>query len=154
MKSICSADHIIGYNESAIAKGEKNDCVVRAVASTFGLKYDTSHKFVAEEFGREPRKGTFRTATKLSSMNNILGTYYEIIPKENLLYPGSDRHQKKGKGPVNVPLRLFLERFPKGKYLVIVKHHAFSVIDGVVIGNNNDGERLKAKILFALKVKE
>jgi hypothetical protein len=154
MKSICSADHIIGYNESAIAKGEKNDCVVRAVASTFGLKYDVAHKFVANEFFRQPRKGTFGTSIRLSSRNNILGIKYQLVHKENLLYPGSDIHQKKGKGPVNIPLRLFLERFPKGKYLVIVKRHAFSIIDGTVIGNGNDGNRLKAKILFALKVEE
>jgi hypothetical protein len=70
MKSICSANHIIGYNESAIAKGENNDCVVRAIAS-FELKYDVAHKFVAEEFGRKPRKGTFATSLKLKARNNI-----------------------------------------------------------------------------------
>lgn len=154
MKSIKSSDHIVGYNESTIAKGEKNDCVVRAVASTFGLKYDVAHKFVANEFGREPRKGTFGTSIKLSSRNNILGIKYQLVHKENLLYPGSDIHQKKGGKPVNIPLRLFLERFPKGKYLVIVKCHAFSIIDGTVIGNDNDGNRLKAKILFAIKVED
>jgi len=154
MKSICSADHIIGYNESVIAKSEKNDCVVRAVASTFNLKYDMAHKFIADEFGRQPRKGTFGTAIKLSNRDNILGVKYKIIPKQDLKYPGSDIHQKKGKEPVNIPLRLFLERFPKGKYLVIKKGHAFSIIDGVVIGNSNDGDRLKTKILFALKVEE
>ena len=154
MKSIKSADHIIGYNESVIAKGERNDCVVRAVASTFGLKYDVAHKFVANEFGREPRKGTFGTTLKLSARDNILGVKYKLVHKENILYPGSDIHQKKGGKPVNVPLRLFLERFPKGRYLVIVKGHAFSIIDGVVIGNDSDGSRLKAKILFAIKVED
>jgi hypothetical protein len=155
MKSICSADHIIGYNESITAKGERNDCVVRAMASTFGLSYDVAHKFVADEFEREPRKGTFGTAVKLKSrIHNVMGIKYQIINRENLLYPGSDIHQKKNGKPVNIPLRLFLERFPKGKYLVIKKGHAFSIIDGVVIGNANEGERLKTKILFALKVEE
>jgi len=155
MKSICSADHIIGYNESTIAKGENNDCVVRAIASTFGLEYDIAHKFVADKFGRQPRKGTFNTALKFRSLiDNVKGIPYSIIPKENLMYPGSDIHQKKGGSPVNIPLRLFLERFPKGKYLVIKKGHAFSVIDGVVIGNSDDGNKFKVKILFALKVEE
>jgi hypothetical protein len=155
MKSICSADHIIGYNESTIAKGERNDCVVRAMASTFGLSYDYAHKFVADEFEREPRKGTFGTARKLKCrVHDVMGIKYKIIPTADLLYPGSDIHQKKGGKPVNIPLRLFLERFPKGKYFVIKKGHAFSVIDGVVIGNVGEGERLKSKILFALKVEE
>jgi hypothetical protein len=154
MKSICSADHIIGYNESVTAKSERNDCVVRAVASTFGLKYDTAHKFVAEEFDRQPRKGTFRTAVKLSNRDNILGTKYKIIPKQDLKYPGSARHQMNGGGPTAITLNIFLEKYPKGKYLVIKKRHAFSIIDGVVIGNSSDGSRLRAKILFALKVEE
>jgi hypothetical protein len=154
MKSICSADHIIGYNESAIAKGERNDCVVRAIASTFKLEYNIAHKFVADEFSRQPRKGTFGTAIKLRTRDNILGTKYKTIPKEDLLYPGSARHQMNGGKPTEITLNIFLERFPKGRYLVIVKRHAFSVIDGVVIGNLNDGERLRAKILFVIKVEE
>jgi hypothetical protein len=154
MKSICSADHIIGYNESATAKGETNDCVVRAIASTFGLKYDESHKFVSDEFGRQPRKGTFGTSIKLSNRDNILGTKYKIIPKQDLKYPGSARHQMNGGGPTAITLSRFLEKNPKGKYLIIVKQHAFSIINGVVIGNSNDGSRLRAKILFALKVEE
>ena len=153
-KSICSADHIIGYNESVTAKSERNDCVVRAVASTFGLKYDTAHKFVAEEFSRQPRKGTFATTRKLSNRNNILGTKYKIIPKPDLKYPGSSRHQMNGGKPTEITLSIFLEKYPKGKYLIIVKRHAFSIIDGVVIGNSNDGSRLRAKIQFALKVEE
>ena len=154
MKSICSADHIIGYNESATAKGETNDCVVRAIASTFGLKYDESHKFVASEFGRQPHKGTFATSYRLSYRDNILGIKYKIIPKQDLKYPGSARHQMNGGGPTAITLSRFLEKNPKGKYLIIVKQHAFSIINGVVIGNSNDGSRLRAKILFALKVEE
>jgi hypothetical protein len=154
MKSICSADHIIGYNESAIAKGERNDCVVRAVASTFGLEYNIAHRFVAEEFGRKPRKGTFNTAIKLSSLTNIKGIPYSVIPKANLTYPGSARHQKNGGKPTNITLSMFIEKYPKGKYLVIKKGHAFSVIDGVVVGNKSDGNHLRVKIYFAIKVEE
>jgi hypothetical protein len=154
MKNICSADHIIGYNESAIAKGERNDCVVRAVASTFGLEYNIAHRFVAEEFGRKPRKGTFNTAIKLSSLNNIKGIPYSVIPKANLTYPGSARHQKNGGKPTNITLSMFIEKYPKGKYLVIKKGHAFSVIDGVVVGNKSDGNHLRVKIYFAIKVEE
>jgi hypothetical protein len=154
MKSIYSADHIIGYNESVTAKGERNDCVVRAIASTFSLKYDVAHKFVSDEFGRQPRKGTFGTSIKLSNRDNILGTKYKIIPKQDLKYPGSTRHQMNEGEPTEITLNMFLEKYSKGKYLIIVKRHAFSIIDGVVVGNSNDGNRLRAKILFALKVEE
>jgi len=154
MKIICSADHIVGYSESVIAKGENNDCVVRAIASTFGLEYDVTHRFVAEEFRRKPRKGTFNTAIKLNLLNNIKGIPYSIIPKANLTYPGSARHQKNGGKSTNITLSMFIEKYPKGKYLVIKKGHAFSVINGVVVGNGNDGNHLRVKIYFAIKVEE
>ena len=154
MKSICSADHIIGYNESVTAKSERNDCVVRVVASTFGLKYDTAHKFVAEEFDRQPRKGTFRTAVKLSNRDNILGTKYKIIPKPDLKYPGSARHQMNRGRPVPITLSMFIEKYPKVKYHIIKRGHAFSVINGVVVGNPSDGNHLRVKIKFALKSEE
>ena len=154
MKSIKSSDHIIGYNESAIAKGERNDCVVRAIASTFGLEYNVAHRFVAEEFGRKPRKGTFNTAIKLNSLNHIKGIPYSVIPKTNLTYPGSARHQSNGGKPTEITLSMFIEKYPKGKYLVIKKGHAFSVIDGVVVGNESDGNHLRVKIYFAIKVEE
>jgi hypothetical protein len=154
MKSICSADHIIGYNKSTIAKSEKNDCVVRAVASTFGLEYDVAHKFVKEEFGRQTGKGTFGTVSKLKARTHILGTSYRVIDKKDIVYPGSARHQSLGGKPVEITLRIFLERFPKGRFLIIVQGHAFSVIDGVVVGNKSDGNHLRVKIYFAIKVEE
>ena len=154
MKSICSADHIIGYSESSIAKGEINDCVVRAIASTFELKYDVAHKFVAEEFGRKPRKGTFSTSLKLRARNNIMGIDYKCIPQSDLMYRGSARHQMNRGRPVPITLSMFIEKYPKGKYLVIKKGHAFSVINGVVVGNPTDGNYLRAKIKFALKAEE
>jgi hypothetical protein len=154
MKSICSADHIIGYSESAIAKGERNDCVVRAIASTFGLKYDIAHKFVADEFDRKSRKGTYSTSLKLGARNNIMGINYKCIPQPDLTYRGSARHQMNGGKPVPITLSMFIEKYPKGKYLVIKKGHAFSVIDGVVVGNTSDGNHLRVKICFALKVEE
>jgi hypothetical protein len=120
----------------------------------FGFEYNVAHKFVADEFGRKPGKGTFGTIAKLRNLNGILGKNYEILTKEAITYPGSSRHQSLGGKPVEVTLRVFLERFPKGKYLVIVKGHAFSIIEGVVIGNASDGKRLRAKILFAIKVEE
>jgi hypothetical protein len=154
MKSICSADHIIGYNESSIAKSERNDCVVRAIASTFNLEYNIAHKFVADEFGRKKGKGTFGTAAKLRSRAHIMGIDYKVIPANELTYKGSARHQSLGGRSTEITLRMFLEKFPKGKYLLIVKGHAFSVINGAVIGNSNDGSRLRAKIKFAIKVEE
>jgi hypothetical protein len=61
---------IKGYDESVIAKGETNDCVVRAFASCFELSYDKAHKYVKEKFGRKDRQGTYGTV--ITMMNLVL----------------------------------------------------------------------------------
>ena len=53
-----SSKEIKGYNSSKIAKGEKNDCFVRALAAATEVDYDTSHEFVQKTFKRKPKKGT------------------------------------------------------------------------------------------------
>ena len=59
---------IKGYNESAIAKGETRDCVVRAFASSFEVSYDYAHKYVKEKFGRVNRQGTYGTVNTMMGL--------------------------------------------------------------------------------------
>ena len=37
---------IKGYSESPLAKSERADCVVRAIASAFDIQYDKAHTWV------------------------------------------------------------------------------------------------------------
>ena len=59
---------IKGYCDSEIAKHENGDCVVRAFASSFDISYDKAHKYVAEKFGRKPKRGTYGTVNTLVKM--------------------------------------------------------------------------------------
>jgi hypothetical protein len=63
-----TSEGIIGYSDSIIAKGEINDCVVRAFASCFDLQYDKAHKFVKEKFNRVDRQGTFHTVNSMMGL--------------------------------------------------------------------------------------
>jgi hypothetical protein len=40
----------------------------------------------------------------------------------------------------------FIKRYPKGTYIVTVSRHAFTIKDGVVIGNIDDGEKMRKHI--------
>jgi hypothetical protein len=46
----------------------------------------------------------------------------------------------------------FIKKFPKGRYLVVVRGHAFSIIDGVVVGNTEDSKMKKRVILYSWEV--
>lgn len=55
LKYSSPSEVIKNYKESAKAKFETNDCVVRAIAAASGWEYDKAHKFVSDEFKRQPR---------------------------------------------------------------------------------------------------
>ena len=44
--------------KSEIARNEKNDCAVRAIANAFRINYNMAHVFVNANFNRKKGKGT------------------------------------------------------------------------------------------------
>ena len=152
---------IKGYSESETARRETNDCVVRAFASSFEVSYDYAHKFVADEFGRKPRKGTYGTISKLVKMADSL---FKVNGKK--VCPVGIRHNDnmlrslmydvKVKGEIkkrNMTVGTFVKQNPKGTFFVLVRRHAFTIKDGVVIGNWDDAIKIKRPIRCAFEIK-
>ena len=146
---------IKGYTQSEVAKNEKNDCFVRAVAAATGSNYDNAHKFVKEKFGREDGKGTNLVALHMMNLedhgmelNNksykvkVLGTD-EITNKYKL--HGEVIKRKK-------TVKSFIQSYPKGTYIVGVSKHAFTIKDGVLIDNAGEEFRPTRKVDMAFKV--
>jgi hypothetical protein len=155
IKYIPAKEAIIGYSDSSIAKTESNDCVVRAIASAFEMHYDESHKLVAKIWFRRNREGT-RNFT--GGMRHMVDNKIPINGKSfsNLggQY-GNMKYDVKVKGQIvkrNMTTGTFIKKYPVGKYLVVVRGHAFSIIDGQVVGNASDATMKKRVINFAWKV--
>ena len=155
IKYIPTKEAIIGYSDSTIAKTESNDCVVRAIASSFEMSYDDSHKFVAKIWFRRNREGTRNFVGGLRHMINnkvkINGKLFETMGNEY----GHVSYEVKVKGQMvkrNMTTGTFIKKYPVGKYLVVVRGHAFSIIDGQVVGNASDATMKKRVINFAWKV--
>ena len=160
---------IKGYIDSAIAKGETNDCVVRAFASSFEVSYDSAHEFVANKFGRKSRKGTYFTANKMTQLSETMSEIngkrvYPLGTKTtSFAYPfslaydvkvkvsGVDRLYKIVKRQMTVGT--FAKKNPKGTFFVLVSRHAFTIKDGVVIGNPEDAIKTKRPIRAAFEIK-
>jgi hypothetical protein len=151
---ISSSIAIKGITESKLAQSEKDDCVVRAFASAFGVTYDYAHKKVAEVFGRKNRQGTAYFSLTMSALvsKQIKFNRKGVTPiKEdvNLAY----WVEVKGKRILrNMTTAKFLEKYPKGTYIVTIKGHAFTIKDGVVIGNTQDAIQRKKVIFGAWKI--
>jgi hypothetical protein len=46
----------------------------------------------------------------------------------------------------------FIKKYPVGTYIVTVRGHAFTIKDGVVIGNPSDGKKMKKHINGAWRI--
>ena len=152
---------IKGYSESVLAKGETNDCVVRAFASAFEVSYDYAHRYVANEFKRQPRKGTYGTASRLVKMADELfkvngKKVYPVGKRYSSTMFGSLSYDVKVKGVIkrrSMTVGTFVKRNPKGTFFVIVNRHAFTIKDGVVIGNAEDAIKTKRIMKSAFQIK-
>jgi hypothetical protein len=153
--SYSSSDFILNYKDSIIAKSETNDCVVRSFASAFKVTYDEAHSFVKTKFNRQNRKGTARFVTIMNNMANhnqiLWGKYLKKIGNGNI--KNSMTYIDKGVTR-NMTTFQFLKKYPKGTYMVTVRQHAFTIHNGVVIGNHEDALKTKKVILHAWEVLE
>jgi len=157
----CTTEKAIkGYAESPIAKGERNDCVVRAFASSFGVSYDYAHKYVKENFGRKNREGTYGTVLKMKKLSEdrkqinykkvkCLGSKSDT-GIHDLRYPVKT---KDGIVKREMTVGTFAKQNPVGTFFILVSRHAFTIKDGVVIGNYEDSTKKKRVIKFAFEVK-
>jgi len=131
---------IKNYKESTTARFEINDCVVRAIAAACGWEYDKAHQFVADEFKRQPRKGTRffnSTMTKLADNNRRLNRKKITTISKGIMKNGKSR----------MTIGAFVKQYDKGTFILTVRRHAFSIKDGEVIGGNREDARKMRCIL-------
>ena len=71
---------------------ETNDCSVKAAALAFGVQYRTAHDHFAAN-GRQPRRGTFRTAITLAKLANAIGMKMTRVNPQDFIdqYPKAHR---------------------------------------------------------------
>lgn len=138
---------IKGYADSKLAKSEKSDCVVRAIASAFDLEYDKAHKWVATTFNRQFRKGTFGFPI---GMNNMSANNIRLNYKRTKTIDAKYLTTNNGKSKMTVGT--FVKEYNKGAYILRVARHAFTIKDGSVIGNPDDATALRKIIKNAWKI--
>tara|TARA_R110000765_G_scaffold115690_1_gene208654 strand:- start:542 stop:1042 length:501 start_codon:yes stop_codon:yes gene_type:complete len=155
LKNFESGYAVSGSDQTA--KGETNDCVVRAIANACDVNYSQAHKYVADTFDRKKGKGTNEF---MSTLDNVKEMTFDEVGQLNMFTDGITREVKLlGKGPkqggdmcnpnykhkpVAYTVKAFAQTFNKGNYIVCVNKHALAVKNGVVVDNGNyqyDGYR-------------
>jgi hypothetical protein len=157
----CTTEKAIkGYEESEIAKNETNDCVVRAFASCFEVSYNYAHGYVKDYFGRKNRQGTYGTVIKMTELaeNRTQVNYKKVkcLGKVNESNKRTLEYDVKVKGKKvkrKMTVGTFTKQNPVGTFFMLVSRHAFTIKDGVVIGNPEDSVMKKRRLLHAFEVK-
>ena len=154
---------IVGYGDSKIAPTETNDCVVATIASCFDVTYDRAHKFCKDYFNRYNREGTMMVPFKMNSFyvsrktlngKKVKPVGKKVIEGLNTTYSLNYTVKVGGKKTVReMTVGTFVKENPKGTFFMLVKGHAFTLKDGVVIGNLIDARQKKKRLQFAWEVK-
>jgi hypothetical protein len=144
------SENIIGYELSPLAKSEHNDCVVLSISSAFEIPYDVAHEFVRVKFGRQNRRGTsrFLHTMDMMSSNGVELNNKKFTPIETVTIVS----ERKVIRPKYMTVNQFIMKYPKGTYILTVTGHAFTVKNGVVIGNPQDSTKIKRRVHRAYKV--
>ena len=135
---------------SDIAKTEKSDCFVRAVANACDVQYDQAHKFVKLNFNRKKGEGTKSTIlhfAKLKKMEFEPMGQLQLFP-ENLTrlvkclgyapkIGGSFTNPEYTHKPVAYTVKAFAQKYSKGNFILTVEGHALAIKNGIVVDNDN-----------------
>ena len=127
---------------SVLARNEKNDCAVRAIANAFNVTYDTAHMFASTKLERKARKGVSAMFAKLDLLGEATFDLFS-----NTLFPETRTYKLDGTlNPINkdythkdvsYTVKTFCAKYNTGTYIVLVNKHALTVKDGVVVDNPN-----------------
>lgn len=133
------------FKDSKIASSEKNDCTVATLASSFDIPYDEAHSLAETLFKRQPRKGPMGPDV-ISAMAKVHHNRININGKTvTKIYCMPTKEYKCNGKIVNRRTRVksFIKDHPQGTYFMIVKGHALTVKDGVMIDNFRKGSGSK-----------
>ena len=145
------------------AKGENNDCAVRALMNAFDISYNEAHKIAERDFGREKGKGTRGAYATLMRMVDgdietpnkkkikYIGSHPKVHGRKTLrnpLYPivekkiNDEGKEVKESTFAGYTIGKFIQQKQKGTFLVLVANHALAVRDGIMIDNGNFNDDL------------
>jgi hypothetical protein len=156
--SYVSYNTIKGYETSKISRCERNDCVVRTLASAFDITYDRAHKLASKEMKRVVKKGvkTYMFHTFFENFQNKKRQLNKKRVEEVHTKFSYDRYHEWGDKYQTIGTKTvgrFIKENPKGTFVLSVRGHAFCVKDGVVVGGNwEDSKKKRVRVRRAWQI--
>jgi len=121
-----------GGRDLAGFRNEARDCVVRAVAIGGQIPYKDAHDLLTWH-GRKARRGTFYT--------------HELL---NNFFPGCLMIATCG--PMSLlTIGQFIQEYPQGRYIVSIRGHALTIINGIAYDMSETGLRNKVRASWRME---
>lgn len=125
-------------------KEEYNDCVVVAIAVSHEMSYDEAHELAAKKLRRKSKRGVPRENTRRYLRKN----YEKVV--SHWEYHNKKRNTTK---KFNMSVKKFAETYTRGSYMVFVRRHALSVVNGVIIDHPELLSKPRRVVMEAYRIK-
>ena len=152
-----SASEVYAKGNSGIAKNEKNDCVVRSIASAAEVSYKVAHEFCAKVFGRKEKKGV-NGLVLASELLKAQDKGIKIGNKEFEVY-GLKKNEVCNKYKLHgeeiwrkKTIKSFVQSHPIGTFLVMVANHALCIKDGELLDWDSNKFQPTRKVVSAYRL--
>lgn len=152
-----SASEVYAKGNSEIAKNEKNDCVVRSIASAAEVSYKVAHEFCAKVFGRKEKKGV-NGLVLASELLKAQDEGLKIGNKEFEVY-GLKKQEVCNKYKLHgeeiwrkKTIKSFVQSHPVGTFLVMVANHALCIKDGELLDWDSNKFQPTRKVVSAYRL--
>lgn len=152
-----SASEVYAKGNSEIAKNEKNDCVVRSIASAAEVSYKVAHEFCAKVFGRKEKKGV-NGLVLASELLKAQDKGLKIGNKEFEVY-GLKKNEVCNKYKLHgeeiwrkKTIKSFVQSHPIGTFLVMVANHALCIKDGELLDWDSNKFQPTRKVVSAYRL--
>ena len=129
------------YKDSKIASGERADCTVATLASSFDIPYDNAHSLAQQLFDRKPKKGAERSNV-YRAMMDLYQKKTKINKKRVVKVFNTPVKEYKCNGKLvlrKTKVNSFIKDHPEGTFFIVGRNHAMTVKNGVMIDNYRKG---------------
>lgn len=152
-----SASKVYSSSITEVSRTEKNDCVVRSIASATEVGYKAAHEFCAKVFGRESKKGV-NSLVLATAMLKAQDEGITVGDKEFDVY-GLKKSEVCNKYKLHgeeiwrkKTIKSFVQSHPVGTFLVMVANHALCIKDGELLDWDSNKFQPTRKVVNAYKL--
>jgi hypothetical protein len=150
------AKEFVRNSNTDLAKKEKNDCTVYALASCCDADYEEAYEMATTLFNRPSKKGP-AVGEVIAALRGLKQSGDDVLGckvTDVISYPKTQTKWKLGgeKRMRRMRIKTFLKEYPEGTYYILVRGHALTIKDGSLVDSAPGKFPEKRIVDYAFKI--